>query len=284
MALREGSLKVDNITLRYSVEGTGKIPVLVVGSAVYYPRTFSRRLSGVFTMAYADLRHFAEGEPEPGLKGLTFDMYAVDIESIRVALGFEQFVIVGHSHHGNIALEYAKRNPEKVSHVVLIGSPPVDVERTIEASGKYWESDASEERKAALRRNREAINSDLLARLPPTEAFITEYVADGPKYWYDVNYDAAWLWKGVPINMGIVRLFRGLFADYELTWNPEHLKASVLIVMGRQDFVVPHILWDEILPKLKNATYHLFEQSGHTPQIEEQEWFDQVFIEFVQDK
>ena len=288
MAFREGSLEVKGTILRYSVEGTGVNPVLVVGSAVYYPRTFSRRLSEVFTLAFADLRHFAlKSRAEHTLDRLTFDMYVSDIERIRAALGFEQFVIVGHSHHGNLALEYAKRYPEKVSRVVIIGSPPVNVERTIEASAEYWESGASEARKAALQRNRDAIDPDLLAKLAPSAAFITEYVADGPKYWYDAHYDASWLWENVPVNMEIIRLFRGLFAaaaDYELSWDAERLKAPVLVIMGRHDYAVPHLLWKDVLPKLKNVTYHLFEQSGHTPQLEEQELFDRIFIEWVQRK
>ncbi len=256
--------------------------MLVVGSASYYQKTFSHYLSEFFTMAFADLRHFAESKAKPEFDRLTFDIYTGDIERLREVLGFEQVVIVGHSHHGNVALEYAKRYPEKVSHVVIIGSPPVNVERTIEAGNNYWDAFASEERKAIFRQNRDAIDSDLLAKLPARDAFITEYVADAPKYWYDAHYDAARLWENVPVNMDMVRLFRGLFADYELSWDPEQLKAPALIVMGRHDYVVPHLIWKEILPKLKNVTYHLFEQSGHTPQLEEQQLFDRIFVDWLQ--
>ena len=52
--------------------------------------------------------------------------------------------------------------------------------------------------------------------------------------------------------------------------------------MGRHDYVTPHVLWDEILPKLESVTYHLLEQSGHTPQLEEPKLFDQVLLEWLQ--
>jgi proline iminopeptidase len=280
-----GFVKPGAATLNYIVEGTGS-PVLIIGSANYYSRTFSGRLRERFKMAFTDLRHFAEQSSRPSFaRRLTFEICTGDIEQVRSALGFEKFMIIGHSHHGNIALEYAKRFPERVSHVVMIGSPPVNVQRTIEAAEAFWTEYASEKRKSALRRNREALEANISgAAMSPAEAFIAEYVADGPKYWYDTDYDASWLWRDVPVNMDIIRLFRDLFADYELSWNAENLKAPVLVVMGRHDYVVPHLLWRRVLPKLKNVTFHLFEQSGHTPQLEEPELFDRILLEWLENE
>jgi proline iminopeptidase len=118
--------------------------------------------------------------------------------------------------------------------------------------------------------------------MSPGDAFVAQYVADGPKYWYDPNYDSSPLWQGVPINTDIVKIFRNFFTNYEFSWNPAQFKAPVLVVMGRHDYMVPHVLWDEILPKLENVTYHLLEQSGHTPQLEEPELFDQILLQWLQ--
>jgi proline iminopeptidase len=117
--------------------------------------------------------------------------------------------------------------------------------------------------------------------MSPGDAFVAQYVADGPMLWYDPTYNASSLWKGMPINMDIIKVFRGFFTDYVLWWDPERLRAPVLVVMGRHDYVVPHILWDDVLPKLQNVTFHLFERSGHTPQLEEQKLFDQVLLEWI---
>ncbi|MDF2804155.1 MAG: hypothetical protein K0S61_4058 [Anaerocolumna sp.] len=280
-ACQRESVSVSGTTLRYTVEGSG-IPILVIGSATYYPRIFSWRLREFCTLAFADLRIFTESDAELNLERLTFDTYADDIERIRLALGFEQVVIVGHSHIGNLALEYAKRYPERVSHVVMIGSPPCGVKRTIEASEDYWETHAAEDRKATLRRNWEAI-SDKLASMSSDEAFIAKYAADGPKLWYNYNYDSSPLWRNMHINMDVIKALRGLFTDdYKLWWDSAHLKAKVLVVMGCYDYVVPHVLWDEVLPNLQNVTYHLFERSGHTPQLEEQKLFDQLLLEWLE--
>lgn len=83
----------------------------------------------------------------------------------------------------------------------------------------------------------------MLATLAPNDAYVVDYVADGPKYWYDAGYDASSLWQAVPVNLDIIKVFRSFFADgYRLRWDPESLKAPVLIVMGLHDFAVPPTL------------------------------------------
>lgn len=277
-----GLVSVDGASLHYIIEGSG-IPALVIGSAVYYPRTFSSRLREAFRLAFIDVRHFAESDPSFDLDRISLDTYTDDIEKVRTQTGFEPAVVIGHSHHGNLALEYAKRHPAKVSHVVLIGSPPLEESRTAEAAKAYWENHASETRKAALREKLAALGAEVRQGLAPENAYIARYLAEGPKYWYDAAYDASFLWRGVPVNMDIIKVFRGFFANnYELGWDPERLRAPVLVVMGRYDYVVPHILWAEVRPKLRNLTFHLFEHSGHTPQLEEPERLDRVLLKWIQ--
>lgn len=278
--LHRGSVAVPGAALGYSVEGAG-VPVLVVGSATYYRRTFSRRLADSCTLAFADLRHFAPCDPGYDFAGLTFDSHAEDIDRVRAALGFERCVVVGHSKHGNIALEYAKRHPDRASGVVLIGSPPLDVARVIEARDIYWEDYASETRKAAYRRNWQSLTDDRLARMSPAELVEARYVADGPKYWYDPAYDAAPLWRDVFVNSEALDRIHELFQRYEMSWNKNQLRSPILAVMGRYDFAVPHTLWETARAELPGLTYTLFERSGHTPQLEEPEQFDALFLSWL---
>ncbi|KPK55807.1 MAG: hypothetical protein AMS21_13230, partial [Gemmatimonas sp. SG8_38_2] len=60
--------------------------------------------------------------------------------------------------------------------------------------------------------------------------------------------------------------------------------SPIFLAMGPYDYVVPHILWDDQLEKLENVSYHLFEKSGHTPQLEEPELFDEKLIEWFEGK
>jgi proline iminopeptidase len=270
--LTEGTVRVDGSALAYRVEGSGP-PVMVLGSATYYPRTFSARFRTAWRVAFADLRHFAVHDPSVAPAGIGLDTYTDDVERLRRAIGYERFVAVGHSHHGNLVLEYAKRYPERVSHLVLIGSPPCDVRTTVAKASRYWDRHASDARKAALERARASLAADA--------DFATRYAADGPRYWYDPAYDARPLWEGVPVNPVALDAFKRFFVDYELAWDPARMTAPVLVVMGRHDYVVPHTLWDRALPGLRNVTYRLLERSGHTPQLEEPDLFDRTVHDWL---
>jgi len=51
----------------------------------------------------------------------TLDAWVQDLESVVDALGLEQFPLLGLSQGAAIAVEYAVRHPEKVSHLILYG-------------------------------------------------------------------------------------------------------------------------------------------------------------------
>lgn len=276
-----GTVRVDGATLRYLMEGSG-IPVLVLGSSIYYPRTFSQRLRTTFRMAFVDVRHFAQNDGSFCLHRISLDTYLEDIESVRDHLGLQEAIVIGHSHHGNLALEYAKRHPQRVPHLVLIGSPPLDVNATVQAADAYWENHASTHRKTVLREKLAALDARDLEKMTPEQAYVIRYVAEASKYWHDPTYDAAHLWRGMPVDMGLIKVFRNFFANrYTLHWDPERLSTRILVVAGRHDYVVPHILWDGVRPTLPDLAFHLFERSGHTPQLEEPEHFDRVLLEWV---
>ena len=280
--VKRGAVHCADTTLDFTVEGGGASALLVVGSSVYYPRTFSQRLKQTCTLVCADLPHFVQRKTPVRADSINFASYATCIDAMRRAAGLEQVAIVGHSHHGNVALEYAKRYPAAVSHVVMIGTPPVDIARTIEESERYWRTHAPESRQALLRERRLALDENDLASLPPHEAYIARYVADAPLYWHNPTYDAAWLWQDMQFELEAIRAFRDLYQVYELTWDPESLKAPVLVVMGRSDYAVPHTLWEGNLSDLDHVTIQVLDGSGHTPQLEQPDVFDEVLLDWLQ--
>lgn len=281
MSAKRGCVRVSGIDLDYTLDGTG-IPLLVVGSSIYYPRTFSPHLRQFCSIACVDLPHFVELGPGFDTEMISLDLYARCIEAARADAGLGRIVAVGHSHHGNVALEYARRHPDQVSQVVLIGSPPVNNESTVVGAEQYWSSHATAGRKAILEARRRTFLAEgsTASAVAPFEAFVAQYVADAPLYWHDPNYDASWLWEGMRFGMDAIEAFRGLFETYDLSasWP---LEVPVLIVMGRDDFAVPHTLWQEVLPGVPNATFHVLDESGHTPQIEEPEKFDELLLTWL---
>jgi pimeloyl-ACP methyl ester carboxylesterase/DNA-binding winged helix-turn-helix (wHTH) protein len=52
----------------------------------------------------------------------TFDDWVTDLESVVESLGLDQFPLLGVSQGGAVAVAYAARHPERVSHLVLCGA------------------------------------------------------------------------------------------------------------------------------------------------------------------
>lgn len=273
-------MEIAGATLGYTVEGSG-LPLLVLGSSIYYPRTFSKKLREACALVCADLPHFVPVGPEFNPASISFDFYSECIEAIRAQACLDRVAVVGHSHHGNIALEYAKRQPSHVSHIVLIGTPPVDVSKTIASAEQYWESHASAERKATLQGRRQSEVHKNHRLRSPSESYVRQYVTDAPLYWNDPDYDASALWEGMSFSMDVVHAFRDLYRSYELNWDAALRNIPVLVVMGVNDFAVPHTLWSAVLPGLENVDFRLFERSGHTPQLEEPYEFDRTLLSWL---
>src|SRR3954468_7107146 len=52
----------------------------------------------------------------------SLEAFVRDLEAVVDAAGLERFAIMGHSQGGGIAMEYAVRHPERVTHLVLLGT------------------------------------------------------------------------------------------------------------------------------------------------------------------
>jgi proline iminopeptidase len=247
----------------------------VIGSATYYPRTFSQQLRKNLELHFVEARHFAHVDPSQVADHVTLSTYADDIEQVRQALGLDNIPVIGHSIHGLIVVEYARRYPQHIAGLGVLASPPVGMDELVPASEQFWQTDASPERKAALARSWESTPPEVVNTLPPSDAFIRTYVLNGPKYWYDPEYDCSALWAGETPDMSLTtHLFGSLFAHYDLAQGPE-LTMPIFLGLGRYDYVVPYTLWEKRQKALPNLTSHLFEHSGHTPQFEEPTLFDQ---------
>lgn len=274
-----GTIHLAGAELSYVIEGSGPA-CLVIGSAAYYPGLFSDDLADHLRLVYVDLRHFAPSDSGFDPEGLTRQTFADDIEHVREALSLDRVTVIGHSIHGNFALDYAARYPDHVERVVVIGSPPVGLAKMGEASRNYWADEASAERKQQLEANWAARGAEI-EQMSREESFVATYVTNGPYYWADPAFDCTELWKGVYVNVPVSdRVFGPMFAEYGLPTDPP-IDVPVLVVMGRHDYVVPHALWDTELDKLPHHDYLLLDGSGHTPQFEQPDAFDAKLLEFM---
>lgn len=267
-------VSVDGAELHCSTRGTG-VPCIFpcnIGTKPY-ERMTPPPLTDFFQFVYVDMRGGGKSTGDPST--LTFDVMAADLEAVRKALGFQRVVVLGYSILGVLALEYARRCPDTVSHVITAGTPPAgDIPKLVQASTEFFGADASEERKTILREN--------YAKLPPGTPPTQAIFAQAPMRFFDPRFDSMPLFAESEFNPKLFEHLLGpLTAQWDITADMQSLRVPILLAHGRYDYVSPYTMWNGIVDTLPNATMHLFQRSGHQTFFEEPAEFARVVAEWM---
>ncbi len=274
-----GEIKVDGSLLSYRIEGEGK-PCLVIGSSIYYPRTFSTSLRQHLKMYFVDMKWFAKAYAAENLDKVNIESIVQDVEQIREALGLEMPLIMGHSIHGTIATEYVKKFGDKVSGLIVIGSPAEWGNDTYTKKAEALWASASPERKRLQEENWGKVQE--LDRLTGQEEASARYNNMSPQYWFNPEYDAAWLWKDMTVHSEVTQhLFTKVFHEYNMFDPAVEIKVPMFVGLGKYDYVIPYTLWHPAYENIADFKLVLFEKSGHTPQMEESQHFDRELTDWI---
>jgi proline iminopeptidase len=271
-------VKVDDCELPYVREGHGP-SMMIIGSAIYYQKTFSHRLRQHFDLIFADARHVVPSyaPASEALQQLTLDTFADDVEAVRQHVGVDRMAVLGHSVHAQIALAYARKYTHRTSHLILVGGVPYAFAEFAEEAARFWQEHASPERKALLETNVKDLDARLAAA-PATQSFAVTYRAHGPLYWANPAYDAAPVLEGLENGPAFDQLFALVPSRAEVRRSLEHVRVPSLLVLGRLDFAIPHTVWEELLTGLYHFKYVLLQEASHNPHAESPERFDTELI------
>lgn len=265
----------DGIKLSYFIEGEG-YPCIVVTEGELFSKTLSTEIKKHFKFIFINARM---NVANPGdVNKITFDLLADDVEEIRKALKIDKVSVFGHSISGLIALEYARKYSQFTTHVIMNGTPPYSDERLALICKTYWETTASKERKEIWTQNWSGISRDSLDLLGTSEAGKLLYILDGPQCFYDYNFSATAFLTNVYWNMSVwTQIFNKLMINYDPSGG-KSIDTPVFLALGKYDYLVPYMVWDDQKAKIPNLfTYH-FEKSGHYSFYEEEELFRKELI------
>src|SRR5438046_2196125 len=114
MSIRDASLFVD-------VVGDGYPLVLMHGGpgADHWSMQAFRPCAGRYTVVFYDHRGNGRSRGAP-VSSMTWENLTADADALRQRLGFDRWAVLGHSFGGHVALEYALRYPDSLSHLILL--------------------------------------------------------------------------------------------------------------------------------------------------------------------
>jgi proline iminopeptidase len=124
---REGYAPVEGAALYYRDVGQGQ-PIIILHGGPSYDHSYllpdMDRLVDAFRLIYYDQRGRGKsaGNVQPDEVSIQSEM--ADLETIFAYFHLERAALLGHSWGGLLALEYALRHPERVSHLILLNTAP----------------------------------------------------------------------------------------------------------------------------------------------------------------
>jgi pimeloyl-ACP methyl ester carboxylesterase len=236
-------------------------------------------LANKFTMVFYD--HRCNGRSDGAeVSSMTWDNLTADAESLRQSLGFDKWAVLGHSFGGMVALEYALRYPQSLSHLILMDT---------NGDSRWVQQKAPE---LLLKRGYSAATVQAARRfftgqLKPTEVFPIAFKFAGAYYHhFDLFKLALEVIRGPhPVMRPEAQVFgfSQIFPGWTVMDRLKEIKVPTLVMSGRDDFLSPteHIV--SIAAGIANARLEIIERAGHNAHEERNAEVLEVIRDFLAD-
>jgi proline iminopeptidase len=271
---------VNGIELHVDVQGPAGAPAIYahhgapgLGTHATPKRAFAP-MADAFRIVTWDARGSGASDAVPPY---SHAQWVADWDALRTHFGDDEVVVQGGSYGGYVALEYTLAHPE---HVLALVLRDTSASRRFEAMAKA----------NALARAREFpdITPELLdmvfdGRVPDDATMTSAYATLAPLY--DARSDPAKAAERVAAVVARADTHNQAFSqnlpNYDLTDRLHEIRVPVLITVGRHDWITPVAASEEIAAGIPHAELVVFEHSGHSPQLEENEKWVATVREFL---
>jgi proline iminopeptidase len=197
-----------------------------------------------------------------------------DLEALRQHLGLDRIVLLGASYGGMLALSYAVRYPQNVSHLIAVATVPSY--RFLDRAKEILADRGTPEQQALAARlfDGNLENDDQLReyRMVLGPLYARKFDPDRARERSKLNipsYEAS--------NQG----FGGYLRSFDVTDQLGAINIPTLVVGARHDWVCAPEFSEEIARKIPNADLRIFENSGHQILVDELPAFIDVVRGFL---
>lgn len=126
-APREGYIPVENARLYYREIGAGQ-PIIILHGGPDFDHSYllpgMDRLSASYRLIYYDQRGRGRSAENVQPEDVSMGSEIRDLEALREYFKLGSAAVLGHSWGGVLAMEYAIRHPQCVSHLILMSTAP----------------------------------------------------------------------------------------------------------------------------------------------------------------
>ncbi len=269
---------INGCRLNVEVLGAEDAPVLIahhggggIGSLAE-PRATFGPLSDVFRVIVFDARGCGRSE---GVPPYSHAQWAADVDGLREWAGAEQVVVAGGSYGGFVAMEYAVAYPDRVLAMVLR-----DTSCDSSNLALAYENARNQDR---VEIDWDSFDRYWTGRIHDDEDLKARWAELIPLY--DFDYDP--VRSAAAVEAGTYRheshnwCFQHNMPTYDLRPQLPDVTCPTLVTVGRADWVTPVSAAQTIADLVPDSRLVVFERSGHSPQVEERDLFQQVVRDFL---
>jgi proline iminopeptidase len=279
----EGYVEHDGLRLRYRVEGQGPVCLAHPGGPGADSRYFSdlAGLTSVLTVIFFDPRgtEGSSSSPDPFRYGLAD--YAADVEALRIQLGLEKLILLGHSHGGFVAQQYALDYPHGLSRLILANTAP----SLVEAAGRLVAAMEKRQGEPWYHAAREAFEKQWTGQFKTGRELGELVAAELPLYFREWNEAArryGAMFQGISVNVDPVMHFN-LVEVPTLDIRPRlpEIRVPTLVLTGGDDFICDVESARQMAALIPDSELCIMEGCGHFTFIDNPELFRETVRRFV---
>ena len=272
-------ISIQDVSLYVQERGSG-YPLLLMhgGPGVDHTTMLPlKRLADHFKLVFYD--HRCNGRSRcTDITSMTFENLTADADALRQQLGFEKWAVLGHSFGGMVALEYALRYPDNLSHLLLVDT----------CGESRW---AQEHAPQVLTKRGFSPEVVELARrffngeIEPRE-MTRATMKFGRAYYHKLNAFtlAREMISGIRMKTrpeALIFGFGQLLKDWSVMDRLREITAPTLVLAGRDDFQFPPEHQKSLAAGIPNARLRIIEEAGHNVVSEKPEEVRQEIANFL---
>jgi pimeloyl-ACP methyl ester carboxylesterase len=276
---RSGMMSIRDVSLFVEVVGRG-YPLLLMhgGPGLDHCSLLPfRRCADRFTLVFYD--HRGNGRSTGVPSSMTWENLTADADALRQRLGFERWAVLGHSFGGHVALEYALRYPDSLSHLVLLDSG---------GDSRWSQQNAAD---LVAERGYSPEKTELVRRWFNGEFAPKEFFPISMRIWGAYFHhpglrvilreviDGGWRAKMRPEAQ--IFAFRHLLPGWTMMDRLGEITVPTLVMAGRDDFVFPPECQRELAAGIPGARLRIVERAGHNPYSEQPAEVMQAVSDFI---
>jgi proline iminopeptidase len=261
-------VSIRDVSLFVEVVGHGYPLLLMHGGpgADHWSMLPFRRCADQFTLIFYD--HRCNGRSEGArVSSMTWENLTADADALRQRLGFERWAVLGHSFGGSVALEYALRYPDSLSHLVLLDTGG-DSRWARENAARILAKRGYRQRTVKL------VERFFNGQITPKEMFPALMRFGGAYYHHPSILRLARTmirgeWHAKMRPEALIFAGRQLLKDWTVMDRLSEIKVPTLVMAGRDDFLFPPEHQVALAAGLANAQLHIIERAGHNAHEEQ---------------